>query len=66
MTDLLLISKFQTMPEELKKEALHYFDYLLMKYYESIEKTPRPVFGSAKGKYELMPDFDEPLEDSGD
>ena len=61
------------MPETLKLEILHYIHYLSMNYnkqsfygfQQNIQATTikKPTFGSAKDKYILSPDFDEPLDD---
>ena len=65
MTEQLIISQLQHLPEHLKVEVLHYVEFL-KKQHEKGGKTgqdKKPVFGSAKGKYKLAEDFDEPLED---
>lgn len=55
------------LPQELQAEVLDFIEFLLQKYEKKEEaETPRPVFGSAKGKYILSDDFDEPLEDFKD
>lgn len=63
MTDKLIINQLQDLPESLKKEVLDFIGYLVMKYSNEYQKKPTPKFGSAKGKYILAADFDEPLED---
>jgi hypothetical protein len=67
MTDQLIIHQLQMMPENLKQEVLDFMGYLLSKHQTAIssqKEMPKiPVFGSAKGKYVLAPDFDAPLED---
>lgn len=61
---------FQTlvkMPESLKKEILHYAEYLLEKHaktessQEQIDQTHG--YGSWAGQIIMSDDFDEPLED---
>ena len=75
MTELFILQQLQLMPETLKQEVLHYIFYLSIRYNKSMQqhlisqqdthsaKERKPVFGSAKGKYILSPDFDEPLDD---
>ncbi|RMG66952.1 MAG: DUF2281 domain-containing protein [Bacteroidetes bacterium] len=60
MQDQTIHQQFEQMPPALKQEVRNFMEFLLRKYH-LVPK--RPVFGSAKGKYELAPDFDEPLED---
>jgi len=65
MTEQLIISQLQRLPEHLKVEVLHYVEFL-KKQYEKEDKakqSKKPVFGSAKGKYKLAEDFNEPLDD---
>lgn len=52
----------EQLPEQLQEEVLRVAKALL----EGKKKTkenPKPLFGSAKGKYCLSADFDEPLDD---
>ena len=56
-----IITQINKMPESVKSELLVYAEFLLSKYNKSKEK--HPVFGSAKNKYSLSPDFNEPLKD---
>jgi len=60
------------MPETLKYEVLHYIQYLVNNYNKETyfvsqqvtsTNAKKPTFGSAKGKYILAADFDEPIED---
>ncbi|MFB2920149.1 DUF2281 domain-containing protein [Aerosakkonema funiforme] len=72
-TDTALWKIVVNMPDALKKELLHYAEYLLEKYANSPENTKqnqepadkRPLAGSMKGTFVLpLPDdFDEPLQD---
>ncbi len=64
MTDNLIQKQLSLLPENLKEEVLDFIGYLLTKYYTSQKASARPQFGSAKGKYILADDFNEPLEDS--
>jgi hypothetical protein len=73
MNEQLILHQLFLMPETLKQEVLHYMLYLASNYhkqtftdFQQIYKSStirKPTFGSAKGKYVLSPDFDEPLED---
>ena len=63
MTDQLIHSYLFQLPESLKQEVLHYITYLLNKEDNPKQKKIIPKFGSAKDKYIMAPDFDEPLED---
>jgi hypothetical protein len=75
MTEQLILQQLFLMPETLKQDVLQYIFYLLSSNNKSIQnfsdfqqsanflKERKPVFGSAKGKYILSPDFDEPLDD---
>lgn len=65
MTEEIIISKMNKMPESLKKEALNYIEYLLRRYQENQDKR-KPKFGSAKGMYKMASDFDAPLDDFKD
>ena len=72
-TDTALWKIVVNMPDDLKKELLHYAEYLLEKYPNSPENTKNPqeiadkipLAGSMKGTFVLpLPDdFDEPLQD---
>ncbi len=68
MDSALLYSKVNSLPEQLQREVLDFIDFLLSKKkheksqnFQIKKKSPR--FGSAKGKYKMSADFDEPLED---
>jgi hypothetical protein len=65
MNEQILLKQFEMLPDSLKKEVLDFLGYLLQKYQQKPQKEDKkkPKFGSAKGKYTLTPDFDEPLED---
>jgi len=72
-TDTALWKAVVNMPDDLKKELLHYAEYLLKKYPNAKENTKKAeeipeksrLAGSMKGTFVLpLPDdFDEPLED---
>ncbi len=58
-------AKFNALPDNLKRQAADFIDFLL----EKKQKPPKdnkpkvPKFGSCKGMFEMAPDFDEPLDD---
>lgn len=62
MENSLLYYKIMKLPDNLKKEAEDFIEFLNMK-----SKRPttdkKPKFGSAKGTFLIKEDFDEPLED---
>ncbi len=59
----LILSQIQQLPEKLRQEVLHYIEFLQAKYNAQNGKRKNRKAGSAKGKYKLAPDFDQPLED---
>jgi len=64
MTEKLILSQLYQLPEHLKVEVLHYIAFLIKEHAVHLEKKPKKrTFGSAKGKYQLAPDFDAPLDD---
>jgi hypothetical protein len=63
MQESLIQQRLAQLPASLQQEVLDFMEFLLHKY-EGPRK--RPVFGSAKGKYQLSADFDAPLEDFKD
>jgi len=62
MTDQHILLQLKQMPDDLKQEVLDFIGYLLMKHNLTQEGKHKPTFGSAKGKYSMKADFDEPLE----
>jgi hypothetical protein len=65
MNENIILYEINQLPENLKLEALHYILFLKKEYLESniINKSDKRIFGRVKGKYQLAPDFDEPLDD---
>jgi hypothetical protein len=57
------LAHLQQLLEQLKQEALPYVEFLQAKHNAQNGKRKNRKAGSAKGKYELAPDFDAPLED---
>ena len=68
MTDKMILSEIYQLPENLKKEVLHFIIFLKQDY--SVKKTGtnknKRTFGRSKGRYTLAPDFDAPLDDFKD
>lgn len=62
MNTLTLVQKIAELPPQLQSEVADFVDFLREKKVGLLVEK-RPVFGSAKGKYVLSPDFDEPLEE---
>ncbi len=62
MDNLLLYSKLNALPENLKAEVAAFIDSLLSKKGKKQNK-PKAKFGSGKGMFTIKPGFDEPLED---
>jgi len=58
-----ILAQIQQLPEQFRQEVLHYIEFLQAKYSAQNQKAKRRKAGSAKGKYNLAPDFDQPLED---
>jgi hypothetical protein len=66
MTEKFIISQLYQLPEHLKVEVSHYIAFLVKKHANQVRQVRKPkkrTFGSAKGKYQLAPDFDAPLDD---
>jgi hypothetical protein len=69
MTEKLIISQLYQLPENLKVEVLHYIAFLIKEHTNQVSLVRKPkkrTFGSAKGKYQLVPDFEAPLNDFKD
>ena len=65
MTDKLIQTELLTLPESLKQQVLSYIRFLKQEQSKDSknEAGKRRVFGIAKEKYVMAPDFAEPLED---
>ena len=61
MSTLSHYTKLQTLPPDLKKEAMDFIDFLVQKT-KKIPKNNKPVFGCLKGKIKLSDDFDQTLD----
>ncbi|GHB55210.1 type II toxin-antitoxin system VapB family antitoxin [Persicitalea jodogahamensis] len=69
MTEELMSSEIQQLPESLKQEVLHFAQFLRQEKTRRLENksnTKERVFGISKGRYKLAPDFDTPLADFKD
>jgi len=64
MTDIRLYSKIRSLPESLRSEVVDFINFLAVHKKTEMEGIKKPrVYGYAKGKIVLKPDFDEPLND---
>lgn len=64
-----ILSKIQQLPEKLKAEVLDFIEFLKMRHPSVTQDQPiikGRAAGSAKGKFVMAPDFDEPLDDFED
>jgi Protein of unknown function (DUF2281) len=68
MTEKAVLSEMYQLPENLKLEVLHFVMFLKKDYLSrsAAQKKGERIFGIAKGKYTLAPDFDAPLDDFKD
>lgn len=65
MNDLEIYAKLVELPEELKKQANDFVEFLKTKMKDK-EETRKRKSGLAKGLIEMSDDFDEPLDDFKD
>jgi hypothetical protein len=68
MTANIIFQEIQSLPEPLQQQVLDFVQFLktkrVGKQTNKPDETPQKrIFGLAKGKIHLAPDFDEPLED---
>jgi len=64
VTDLSLYTKISALPDYLKSEVVDFIDFLHSKQKKGKTRIKKDrVFGYAKGKITLMPDFDDPIDD---
>lgn len=73
MTANIIFQEIQSLPEPLQQQVLDFVQFLKTKRAgkqtkpqtdDKPDETPQKrIFGLAKGKIHLAPDFDEPLED---
>jgi hypothetical protein len=65
MENIQLYTKINSLPEDLKSEVNDFIDFLLAKRKKE-KPMQKSMFGIAKGKIYMSPDFDEPLDDFKD
>jgi hypothetical protein len=68
MTANIIFQEIQNLPESLQQRVLDFVQFLksrqVGKQADKADEAPKKrIFGLAKGKIHLAPDFDEPLED---
>lgn len=66
MEQIPILAQYEQLPENYKKEARDFIDFLFSKVkFESkkIHAGKRNAFGCLKGQIKMSDDFDEPLED---
>jgi hypothetical protein len=64
MTDLRLYAKISSLPDSLRNEVVDFIDFISAKRKRSKAKQKKDrVFGYAKGKIVIKPDFDDPIKD---
>ncbi|MFK7972933.1 MAG: DUF2281 domain-containing protein [Bacteroidia bacterium] len=59
------IQLFQSLPESFQREVIHFMEFLAnksQKTNQDNDKQAKSLFGHAKGRIYISPDFDEPLE----
>ncbi len=69
MSSETVIKLFQNLPLEFQREVIHFMEFLSVKVNKTPPKTENQkpsLFGHARGKIYMAPDFDEPLEDFKD
>jgi hypothetical protein len=66
MDNQAILLKIQALPENMKKEALDYIEFLLQKYQSAQKVKKTPKLGSGKGIFKMADDFDAPLSDFKD
>jgi hypothetical protein len=63
MTDIRLYTKIKSLPDSLKTEVVDFIDLLQTKRKREKTKAKKRIFGYAKGKIILKPDFDDQVDD---
>lgn len=59
MKDQIILEKVKKLQPAQQEEVLDFIEFLAQKH----EPRPTPKFGSGKGTFKMMPDFDEPMDD---
>ena len=62
MKSISLYTKISSLPENLKREVDDFVDFLLKKK-KNIKKAGNRKAGFLKGKIQISPDFEKPLDD---
>lgn len=63
MSDIVLLEKIKSLPEDSKEELYEYLNKLVSKNGVKLKPKGKRGFGSMKGVFKMSDDFDEPLED---
>lgn len=67
MTYLQFYQKYQTLPPAYQAEIADFLEFLATRKVSSRPAERKtPVFGSAKGLFQISPNFDDPIEDFAD
>ena len=68
MTYLQFYQKYQTLPPVYQAEVADFVDFLASRNVidKPTEQRKTPVFGSAKGLFQMSPNFDDPIDDFAD
>jgi hypothetical protein len=62
MDDTLIYQKIEGLSPDLKKEVFDFVDFILSRQ-KKVKSHKKPVFGCAKGQFQMTDDFDAPLAD---
>jgi hypothetical protein len=62
MNESSIYYKINSLSENMRVEAMDFIDFLLEKNKQE-KKNKTPKFGSCRGLFKMMPNFDEPIED---
>lgn len=63
MEDNILLDELAKLLADLKSRVADFIEFLLTNRSVVKEEINKPVFGSGKGMFKMMLDFDEPIED---
>jgi Protein of unknown function (DUF2281) len=67
MTNEMILTELNVLPEHLKVQVINYIRFLKSPFVVAIEPThKKPKFGFGKYKVEISDDFDAPLDDFKD
>ncbi|OAV75940.1 hypothetical protein Barb7_00391 [Bacteroidales bacterium Barb7] len=62
-TDMEILQKMDGLSPDLKREVLDFIEFVVRKRQKAKPVKRTPVFGCAKGQFQMADDFDAPLED---